>query len=73
MRAEVMYQFETNQVATRFLNRLKSGEVPGVKAKLQRGVAVLVSYPITVEVGFDTTISDLDSVANALGGCEVAI
>ena len=72
MQVTVVYGFEGGQEANRFLNRLKSGEVPGVKAHLHRGSnTVAAVYSLTAKDGFDATCSQLDDLAATMGGREV--
>ncbi|MYM62063.1 hypothetical protein [Pseudomaricurvus sp. HS19] len=72
MRVTVVYGFDSGQLANRFLNRLKSGEVPGVKAHLHRGSdSVAAVYSLTAKDGFDATCSQLDDLAATLGGREI--
>lgn len=73
MNAQIVYAFDSNQTANRFLNRLKSGDVPGVKARLFRGShTVQVSYSLTVSDGYDATCARLDDLAASMGGREVS-
>ncbi len=73
MRVTVVYGFDSGQLANRFLNRLKSGEVPGVKAHLHRGSdTVAAIYSLTAKDGFDATCSQLDDLAATMGGREIA-
>lgn len=66
------YQFETAQVATRFLNALKAGVIDGVRASLHIGSdSVLASYQIDPTAHFDETCSQLDQLAEQHNGYEV--
>ncbi|KTD95697.1 hypothetical protein [Pseudoalteromonas sp. H71] len=71
MKTEISYQFESSQVANRFLHELKNWSVNDVKTRLfNGGDSVKVSYDYD-ETGFDYTIAELDDLAEQLGGKEV--
>ena len=73
MEIQMAFEFDTAQVADRFLNRLKSGSVPGVKARRYKGSqSILASYTAVMDSGFDTTCQQLDDLAVAMGGREIA-
>jgi len=70
MESHIVYAFPTGQHANRFLNTLKVWDVTDVKVKLFQGAdKVKVSYIIS-EGGFDTTVSQLDQLAESFGGWE---
>ncbi len=72
MNAQIVYQFDSGQTANRFLNRLKTGDVPDVVAKLHKGAnTVQVNYSLQGQ-GFDSTCADLDELAASLGGVEIS-
>ncbi len=72
MENQIVYGFESAQVATRFLNRLKSGAVAGVRARLYRGsTSVIASYTPEKDGGFDRTCADLDELAASFEGREI--
>ena len=72
MQAQVIYGFETDQIANRFLNELKHWSVADVDARFYRGnQMVKVSYQIEGG-GFDATLSELDDLAASYGGSEVS-
>jgi hypothetical protein len=74
MEIQMAFEFDTAQVADRFLNRLKSGSVSGVKARRYRGsTSILTSYMAVVDSGFDTTCQQLDDLAVSLGGAEISV
>jgi signal recognition particle GTPase len=67
--AVVIFGFDSGQDASRFLNRLKVGVVPGVVGRLQRGgMAVAVAYALNERVSFDGTCAALDDLAREMGG-----
>lgn len=71
MKTEISYQFETSQIANRFLHELKDWPVNNVKTRLfNGGDSVKVSYEYD-EGGFDYTIAELDDLAARHGGQEV--
>lgn len=73
MNAYIVYAFDSAQTANRFLNRLKSGEVPRVKARLHRGShTVQVSYALDREAAYDATCAQLDELAASMNGVEVS-
>ncbi|NHO65529.1 hypothetical protein G8770_08260 [Aestuariicella hydrocarbonica] len=73
MNAQIVYAFDSGQTANRFLNRLKSGEVARVKARLHKGSnTVQVSYSLTDSQGYDSTCADLDDLAASMNGVEVS-
>lgn len=73
MNAQIVYAFDSAQTANRFLNRLKSGEVPGVKVRLHRGShSVQVSYALGADTGYNGTCARLDDLAASMGGVEVS-
>lgn len=73
MNAQIVYAFDSAQTANRFLNRLKSGEVAGVKVRLHRGShSVLVSYGLGDSPGYNSTCALLDELAASMGGVEVS-
>ncbi len=72
METQIVYAFATGQQANRFLNVLKVWSVADVQVKLYRGAdKVKVSYCFADE-GFDATSSQLDELAEAYGGWELA-
>lgn len=74
MLAHIVYVFESGQVASRFLNCLKSGDIEGVKARLFKGSrGVQVSYPLQSDAGFNTTCAELDDLAASMGGQESSL
>ncbi|WP_439133875.1 hypothetical protein [Pseudomaricurvus sp.] len=73
MNAQIVYAFETGQAANRFLNRLKSGDMPKVKARLHKGSnTVQVSYSLSENQGYDSTCAELDDLAASMDGVEVS-
>lgn len=73
MNAHLVYAFETAQTANRFLNRLKSGEILRVKARLHRGShTVQVAYSLNDSDGYDATCAQLDELAASMNGVEVS-
>ena len=71
MKTEISYQFDSAQVANRFLNELKHWPVAKVKAKLFKGSdSVRVEYQFDGK-GFDYTCSELDDLAAKYDGQEV--
>ncbi len=73
MQANIVFGFDTAQIASRFLNAVKSENFRGVKVSLSNGGQhVKVRYPLTESDGFDTTCADLDEMAAALGGVEIS-
>lgn len=68
------FEFESGQSADRFLNRLKSGVISGVKARRYRGsTSILASYGAATGSGFDATCQQLDDLAVSLGGHEISV
>jgi hypothetical protein len=73
MNAQIIYAFDSLQTASRFLNRLKSGDVGKVKARLHSsGNTVQVSYSLNQTQGYDTTCAELDELAASMDGVEVS-
>ncbi|MGH1373409.1 MAG: hypothetical protein ACRBBW_15320 [Cellvibrionaceae bacterium] len=73
MQANIVFGFDTAQIASRFLNTVKSENRRGVKVSLNNGgLYVKVRYPLTESDGFDTICADLDDIASALGGVEIS-
>lgn len=73
MENQIIYAFGNGPKATRFLNYLKSGEVPGVKGSLcNGGLSVKARYAMAGVDGFDTTCQQLDDLADSLGGVEAS-
>lgn len=71
MQTRVAYQFPTAQIANRFLNTLTPWSVTEVTAKFYQGSdSVLVTYEFDGQ-GFDSTSSDLDDLADSMGGQEI--
>lgn len=69
---QVIYRFESAQVATRFLNTLTHWAVADVDARYHEGnFMVKVTYEYA-SGGFDTTSSELDDLAARHGGYEVS-
>lgn len=74
MENQIAYAFDSAQLATRFLNRLKSGAIAGVRARLYRGSrSVLASYQVESAGGFDRTCVELDDLAASLEGREIPV
>lgn len=74
MENQLAYQFDDAQTADRFLNRLKSGTICGVRAKRFKGaVSILASYTIESDTGFDRTCQELDDLAASMGGSEISL
>lgn len=74
MENQLAYEFDSAQTADRFLNRLKSGSIPGVRAKRFIGsTSILASYVVASDDGFDRTCQELDDLAATMGGGEIAI
>ncbi|WP_156312510.1 hypothetical protein [Marinagarivorans algicola] len=72
MENQIMYGFDTSQIADRFLNRLKAGAVKGVRVRrYKNGTSILVSYDIPVDATFNNTCQQLDDLAEDLGGYEI--
>ncbi|MBE0362724.1 hypothetical protein PULV_a0272 [Pseudoalteromonas ulvae UL12] len=70
MKQEITYEFSDAQVANRFRNELKHWPKAEVKAVLfQNDKRVKVSY-YTADDGFDTTCSELDTLAAAYNAAE---
>lgn len=73
METQVVYGFETAQVANRFLNALKNWSVAEVDAKFFRGnKMVKVTYQYG-DTGFDKTCSELDDLADRYEGTEIPL
>lgn len=73
MQANIVFGFESSQVASRFLNKVKSEDFRGVKTSLSNGgFYVKVRYSLAESDGFDTTCADLDEIATELGGVEIS-
>ena len=73
MQATIVYEFDTAQIATRFLNRVKNSGWRGVKAKLANGgLSVQVAYGLSADDSFSSTCADLDDMAASLGGVETS-
>lgn len=74
MNAQIAYGFDNSQIASRFLNRLKSGDAGRVKARLCLGArAVLVTYSLVENDGFNSVCADLDDLAASMGGSEIPV
>ncbi len=74
MENQLAYKFDDAQTADRFLNRLKSGSVKGVRAKRFKGsTSILATYVIESSDGFDRTCQELDDLAATMGGSEISI
>lgn len=72
MQNRVAYQFPSAQVANRFLNTLTPWDKKEVIAKFFKGPdSVLVSYEFDGR-GFDRTSSELDDLAESMGGHELS-
>ena len=70
MKQEIAYEFSDAQVANRFLNELKHWPKAEVKAALfKNDKCVKISYYIADD-GFDTTCSELDTLAASYNGAE---
>ncbi|GAA5320141.1 MAG: hypothetical protein Aseana_22040 [Candidatus Pelagadaptatus aseana] len=68
------FEFESGQTADRFLNRLKSGAIVGVKARRYRGAtSILASYGAATHNAFDSTCQQLDDLAVSMGGYEISV
>lgn len=69
------YTFDCDQTANRFLNDVRSGTVPGVKAKFYRNSStVMVYFSMTDnDSGFDSRSADLDDLARQYEGVEVSV
>ncbi len=73
MQANIVFGFDTAQIASRFLNTVKSENRRGVKLSLSHGgLHVKVRYSLAESDGFDTTCADLDDIASSLGGVEIS-
>ena len=73
MESQIIYAFESAQVANRFINTLKNWPKAEVNARLYRGsMKVLVSYSYD-DKGFDSTAADLDDLAAQYDGTEVPL
>lgn len=71
MDAQIIYQFNCQQDANRFLNAIKSGAVAGAKGGLcQGGMGVRVRYPLAADGRFAVTAQQLDDLAARSGGQE---
>ncbi|WJG08605.1 hypothetical protein [Aliiglaciecola sp. LCG003] len=71
MQNQIVYQFNSAQIANRFLNEVNSSRLQDIKAKLFRGSdKVQVVYKFA-DKGFDSTISELDDMAARYDGKEV--
>lgn len=71
MDTQLIYAFDSTQVANRFLNTLKNWSVADVNASFHNGnYQVKVTYQY-VTGGFDRTSSELDDLASRMGGREV--
>ncbi len=71
MQAKIVYQFESAQVANRFLNDANASLDGKVKARLAKGSdTVSVTYQYS-QGAFDTTSADLDDLAARYSGREV--
>lgn len=74
MENQLAYEFDSAQTADRFLNRLKSNSIRGVKAKRFKGsTSILASYTIETDSDFDRTCQELDDLAATMGGSEISI
>ncbi|MAZ88119.1 MAG: hypothetical protein CL693_10770 [Cellvibrionaceae bacterium] len=73
MQATIVYGFDSAQVASRFLNRVRASDFRGVKASFrQGGTQVRIVYPLAELDGYDSTCADLDELASALDGIEIS-
>ena len=71
MDTQLIYAFDSAQVANRFLNTLKNWSVADVNARFYNGNSqVKVTYQY-VTGGFDRTSAELDDLAARMGGREV--
>ncbi len=72
MKSQVIYSFESAQLANRFLNTLKHWHVADVDARFYAGNKMIrITYEI--EAGaFDRTLSELDDLASQHQGTEVS-
>jgi hypothetical protein len=74
MEIQMAFEFDSGQTADRFLNRLKSGAILGVKAKRYIGsTSILASYPAATSGSFDSTCQQLDDLAVSMGGYEISV
>lgn len=72
MQNQIIYRFESAQVATRFLNTLSHWSVADVDARFHAGnTMVKVTYDYA-SGGFDATSAELDDLADKMGGREVS-
>jgi len=73
MQANIVYGFDSSQLASRFLNKVKAEDFRGVKTSLSNGgLYVRVRYSLVETNTFDTTCADLDELAAMMGGSEVS-
>lgn len=75
METQQAYTFDSDQIANRFLNDVRSGTVAGVTAKLFRdSKTVRLSFSlIHEEGGFDSRAAELDDMARHYEGVEVSL
>lgn len=72
MQQVITFEFPDQQVASRFLEDIKSGQIHGARAKRANGgYAVRVTYPLAGAGQFSTAAQELDDLAQSLGGREV--
>jgi len=73
MKATIIYGFESGQIATRFLNRVRANDFRGVRASFcNGGVNVRITYPLGDSSDYDSTCSELDDMASMLSGVEIS-
>jgi hypothetical protein len=75
METQLAYSFDTDQIANRFLNDVRSGTVPGVKAGFfgnNKTIKICCTL-LDDDGGFDTRSAQLDDMANLYEGSEVLI
>jgi len=74
METHIAFSFNSAQDADRFLNRLKNDNVLDVCVKRYKGSkSILVSYYLPQNGVFDTTCTQLDTLAESMGGREIAL